>query len=125
MSTNPPVTGPSRIYVDPTPTGIRLDISDYLRTFLTGLAQAADEDPQSLLADLLELAALARVAHAEGSDSHAAHARDALVDSLLTEIGDGRIPVYGAQAGRLRDRLAELTAPRPVPTQRTAGGEAA
>ncbi|MDT0409899.1 MULTISPECIES: hypothetical protein [Streptomyces] len=122
MTTNrQPVTGPSRIYVDPTPTGIRLDVSDYLRTVLTGLAQAADEDPQQLLADLLELAALARAAHAEGSDSHAAHARDALVDSLLTEVGDGRIPVYGAQAGRLRDRIAELLVPRPVPAQRERG----
>jgi hypothetical protein len=121
MSTRQPVDGPFRIYVDATPTGIRLDVSHYLGTIVTALAQLADEDPQGLLDDLQELAALARTARAEGSDSHAAHARDALVDSLLAEVGDGAIPVYGAQVGRLRDRVAELIAPRPVPTQRVRG----
>lgn len=124
-TTRQPVDGPFRIYVDATPTGIRLDVSHYLGTIVTALAQLADEDPTGLLTDLQELAALARTAHAEGSDSHAAHARDAVVDSLLDEVGDGRIPVHGAQAGRLRDRIAELIAPRPVPVQRAAGGEAA
>ncbi|MEV5977551.1 hypothetical protein [Streptomyces sp. NPDC052114] len=116
-----PVDGPFRIGVDAIPTGVGLDVSHYLTAVILGIAQAADEDGEQLLDDLRDIAALARSAAVQGSDSHAAHERDEEVARLLAEVADdGVIPVYGDQAARLRDRLAVLTAPRPVPGQRGA-----
>ncbi|MFF8656761.1 hypothetical protein [Streptomyces huasconensis] len=117
-----PVTGPFRIHVDATPTGVGLDVTHYLTAVILGLAQTADEEGDGLLDDLRNIAELARSAAHQGSDSHAAHERDERVADLLAEVADdGVIPVYGAQVGRLRDRLAVLTAPRSVPGQREAG----
>ena len=101
-----PVDGPWRIGVTTLPTGAGLDVSHYLTGFVTRLAQAAEEDPKSLLAQLLEIAALARSAGAQGSDSHAAHERDERVDDLLAEVaGEGVLPVYGQQVSLLARRL--------------------
>ncbi|MBW5420239.1 hypothetical protein GKQ77_01470 [Streptomyces sp. BG9H] len=117
-----PVTGPFRIHVDARPAGVGIDVSHYLTAVVLGLAQAADEDGHGLLDDLRYIAELARSAAHQGSDSHAAHERDERVADLLAEVADdGVIPVYGEQVARLRDRLAVLTAPRPVPGQREAG----
>jgi len=111
MTPSTPVDGPWRIGVTTLPTGAGLDISHYLTGVVTRLAQAAEEDPKSLLAELLEIAALARSAGAQGSDSHAAHERDERVERLLDEIsGGGVLSVYGAQVGRLADRLREVGA---------------
>lgn len=121
MSDRLPVTGPFRLYVDPIPTGVELDLSHYLTGVVLNLAAAADEDGEGVLDDLREIAELARSAGSQGSDSHAAHERDARIEELLGEIaGDSKLPIYGGQVARLRDRLAQLTAPRPVPGQRGA-----
>ncbi|GGU12921.1 hypothetical protein [Streptomyces violascens] len=123
MSTDrTPVDGPFRIHVDATPTGATLDVTHYLTTVLLSLAAAAEEDGEGLLAELVEVAGLARSAQAQGRDSHAAHERDERVAALLAEVADeGLIPVYGPAVGRLADRLREIAAPRPVPSQREAG----
>ncbi|MGW6747590.1 hypothetical protein [Streptomyces sp. NPDC055006] len=119
--TRTPVTGPFRIHVDATPTGAGLDITHYLTAVLLGLASAAEEDGESLLEELVDIAELARSAAHQGADSHAAHERDARVSALLKEVADdGVIPVYGPQVGRLRDALARIAKPRPVPGQRGA-----
>ncbi|MEV5443518.1 hypothetical protein AB0N23_13415 [Streptomyces sp. NPDC052644] len=115
MADRTPVTGPFRIHVDPFPGGAHLDLTHYLTTLLLSLAEAADEDPTSLIDDLTDLAALARQATAQGPDSHAAHERDTLAEALLAEFTDeGRVPVYGGQVRRLADRLRALAGPRPV-----------
>ncbi|MEV0114630.1 hypothetical protein AB0H77_15460 [Streptomyces sp. NPDC050844] len=121
MSERTPVDGPFRIHVDATPSGVGLDVSHYLTAVILGIASAAEEDGEQLLDGLRDIAELARSAAHQGPDSHAAHERDEEVQRLLAEVADdGVIPVYGDQVARLRDRLALLTAPRPVPGQRGA-----
>lgn len=122
MTDRTPVDGPFRISVDATPTGVGINVSHYLTAVILSLASAAEEDGEQLLDDLRDIAGLARSAVHQGSDSHAAHERDGEVARLLAEVADdGVIPVYGDQVAKLRDRLAQLTAPRPVPGQREAG----
>ncbi|MCX4827131.1 hypothetical protein OG746_26945 [Streptomyces sp. NBC_01016] len=116
-----PVDGPYRIYVDATPTGATLDVTAFVRAVVLNLASAADEDGESLLDDLVEIAELERSAGAQGPDSHAAHERDERVERLLQEVaGDAKLPVYGGQVARLAGSLARIAAPRPVPGQRGA-----
>ncbi|MDJ0460647.1 hypothetical protein [Streptomyces sp. H27-C3] len=113
-----PVDGPYRITVDPLPTGATLDMSHYLTAVLLNLAAVAEEDGEGLLAELVDIAELARSAAHQGPDSHAAHQRDRQVETLLAEVADdGRVPVYGAQVLRLADRLCAIAAPKAVPTQ--------
>lgn len=122
MNDNTPVDGPYRITINATPSGAGLDVSHYLTAVLLSLAAAAEDNPEGVLEDLVDLAELARSASAQGRNSHAAHERDERVQRLLAEVADdGVIPVYGAQVGRLRDRLAQIAAPRPLPGQREAG----
>ncbi|MBT2508870.1 hypothetical protein J7I98_23875 [Streptomyces sp. ISL-98] len=117
-----PVDGPYRIYVDSLPTGATIDVSHYLTAILLNLAHAAEEDGESLLSELVDIAELNRSAAHQGPDSHAAHQRDVQVAELLAEVADdGRIPVYGAQVMRLADRLQSIGALKSVPTQREAG----
>ncbi len=117
-----PVDGPYRIYVDATPTGAELDMSHYLTSVLLNLAAVAEADGESLLADLVNIAELARSAAAQGIDSHATHERDARVEDLLKEVADdGKVPVYGQQVLRMAERLRVLAAPKAVPSQREAG----
>ncbi|MFF7851873.1 hypothetical protein ACFZDF_30440 [Streptomyces sp. NPDC007910] len=114
-----PVDGPFRIHVEATPAGATLDMSHYLTAVLLNLAAAADEDGEGLLADLQELAALARSAAHQGPDSHAAHERDERMAQLLAEVADeARVPVYGGQVLRLADALRAAGAPRSIPTQK-------
>lgn len=116
------VDGPFRVSVAATPAGASVDVSHYLASVLLNMAAVAEEDGEGLLAELVEIAELARSAQAQGRDSHAAHQRDSRVDALLAEVADeGLIPVYGPQVRRLADRLREIAAPRPVPSQREAG----
>ncbi|WP_406735387.1 hypothetical protein OG508_28255 [Streptomyces sp. NBC_01108] len=117
-----PVTGPFRISVDATPTGATLDMTHYLSTFVLALAQAADEDGQSVLDDLQHIAELDRSARHQGIDSHATHERDERVSDLLDELVDGgSVPVYGVQVLRLAEALRVVAAPKAVPSQREAG----
>ncbi|WP_028814460.1 hypothetical protein [Streptomyces flavidovirens] len=117
-----PVTGPFRISVDMLPTGVALDVSHYLSTLVLALAQAAEEDGEGVLADLVNIAELDRSAGHQGIDSGATHERDARVQDLLDELVDGgKVPVYGQQVLRLAERLRVLAAPKAVPSQREAG----
>ncbi|MGW7785981.1 hypothetical protein CFC35_05455 [Streptomyces sp. FBKL.4005] len=123
MSTTTPVDGPFPIRVTATPSGCELDVSSFLfKAVFTELITKADEDPEGLVEELKDMAELLRSAVHQGRDSHARHEFDARMVQMLAEYaGDGLIPVYGAQVGRLRDRLAEIAAPRPVTSQREAG----
>jgi hypothetical protein len=116
-----PVDGPFRIHVDATPGGARLDVSHYLTTVILALASAAGEDGEGLLEELVDLNDVARQAAHQGPDSHAAHERDARVEALLAEVGEGHLPVHGEQARRLAHSLLMTVRPRPVPHQRKAG----
>ncbi|MFF2964298.1 hypothetical protein ACFVT1_36650 [Streptomyces sp. NPDC057963] len=122
MSERTPVTGPFRISVDASPSGVALDMTHYLSTVVLALAEAAAEDGPALLDELVSIAELDRSARHQGLDSHATHERDEAVQSLLDELVDGgSVPVYGGQVLRLAEALRRAVAPRPVPAQREAG----
>ncbi|MFB6813063.1 hypothetical protein ACFCV8_00750 [Streptomyces sp. NPDC056347] len=117
-----PVTGPFRISVDATPSGVALDVTHYLSALVLALAEAASEDGPSLLDDLVAIAELDRSARHQGRDSHATHERDEAVQSLLDELVDGgTLPVYGGEVLQLADTLRRAVAPRPIPSAREAG----
>ncbi len=117
--TSMPVDGPFPIKVKATPSGAELDLSAFLfKAVFTELITKADEDPEGFVEELRDMADLLRSASVGGRDSHARHEFDERMNRMLAEYAnDGAIPVYGAAVGRLRDRLAEIAAPRPVPGQ--------
>jgi hypothetical protein len=117
--TSTPVDGPYPIKVTATPSGAELDFSSFLfKAVFTELITKADEDPEGLVDELRDMADLLRSAVHGGRDSHARHEFDERMNSMLKEFAnDGVIPVYGKQVGRLRDKLAEIATPRPVPSQ--------
>ncbi|WP_424891859.1 hypothetical protein [Streptomyces sp. XH2] len=117
-----PVTGPFRVYVDQTGTGVELDVSHMIGTLLVQLAADFEEDPEGVGEILVDIAAADRAA--SGPDSHATHERDALVEGLLESIGGGTLPVYGRQVLRLAERLRVLGMPKAVPHQRDGGAAA-
>lgn len=123
MTDNTTVGGPFPIRVNATPSGCELDVSSFLvAAVFTELITKADDDPEGLVDELRDMAELLRSAVHQGKDSHARHEFDERMQALVTEFGnDGAIPLYGPAVGRMRDRLAQIAAPRPVPGQREAG----
>jgi hypothetical protein len=124
MTTNDtPVDGPFPIRVNATESGAELDLTAFLiSAVFTELITAADEDPQGLVDELADMAGLLRSAVHQGRDSHARHEFDERMHKLVDEFANGGlVPIYGAQVARMRDRLATIAAPRPVPAQREAG----
>ena len=119
MSDSTPVDGPYPIKVTATPSGAELDVSAFLfKAVFTELITKADDDPEGLVDELRGMAGLLRSAAHGGRDSHARHEFDERMNEMLKEYAnDGAIPVYGEQVGRLRDKLGEIAAPRPVPSQ--------
>ncbi|MCM1964913.1 hypothetical protein [Streptomyces sp. G1] len=117
-----PVTGPFRVSVTASPSGVDLDVSDFLRHVFLSLAEAAVEDPQTLIDTLTELRETSLAAAAPGTDAERARAgreRDEMTDELTDRHGGGGlIPVYGQQTVTLTERLWQLIRPRPVPQQR-------
>lgn len=120
------VGGPFPIRVNATPSGAELDVSSFLvAAVFTELISKADEDPEGLVEELRDMAGLLRSAVHQGKDSHARHEFDERMQALVAEFADdGVIPLYGPAVGRLRDRLAQIAAPRPVPGQREGGAAA-
>ncbi|KAB7850196.1 hypothetical protein [Streptomyces mobaraensis] len=121
MEDRQPVTGPFRIYVQPSPGGVEIDVSHLVAVLLVQLARDFEDDQSGVGQDLLDIAEADR--NAVGADSAAGHERDELVQQLMTEIGGGVVPVYGPQVLRLAERLRSLASPKSVPQQRN--GEAA
>jgi hypothetical protein len=121
------VGGPFPIRVNATPSGAELDMTSFLiSAVFTELITKADDDPEGLVEELRDMAGLLRSAVHQGRDSHAQHEFDDRMQGLVKEFGnDGMVPLYGPAVARMRDRLAEIAAPRPVPGQRTEGGAAA
>ena len=119
MTANPTVDGPFPIRVNATSSGAELDMTAYLiSAVFTELITAADEDPEGLVEELADMAGLLRSAVHQGRDSHARHEFDTRMQALVKEFAnDGMVPLYGEQVGRLRDKLATIAAPRPVPAQ--------
>jgi hypothetical protein len=124
MTTNDtPVDGPFPIRVNVTTSGAELDLSAFLiSAVFSELITKADDDPAGLVEELRDMADLLRSAVHQGRDSHARHEFDERMQGLVKEFGnDGMVPLYGEQVARLRDKLAEIAAPRPIPAAREAG----
>ena len=109
----PAVTGPYRLYVRRIPTGVMLDLGEYLTAVLETLTDNPD------LRDLLDEIANDRVM-ARAHDGW--EPEQLLVEQLMTALGS-EVPVYGDKVTALADRLRAL-APVPavaIPAQREAG----
>lgn len=119
MTANTPVDGPFPIRVNATSSGCELDLTAFLiSAVFTELITKADDDPEGLVDELADMAELLRSAVHQGRDSHARHEFDSRMQELVKEFAnDGMVPVYGEQVARLRDRLDQIAAPRPVPSQ--------
>lgn len=111
--------GPFPLTVHPTDTGADIDISGFLRlAVLTELVTQAAEDPHGVGEELAAVGDLLSSAIAQGRDSHARHEFDEQMHQLVDRYAaGGRVPVYHTGLRQLRDVLAEITAPRPVPSQ--------
>lgn len=115
----PTVTGPYRLYIRHTPTGVMLDVEHYLTAVIKTLADNPD-----LLDLLMEIEEDRRNAHAHRHDGW--EPEELLVEKLTTSLG-WELPVYGAELAQLADRL-RAAAPATVvelPAQRSEGGAAA
>lgn len=117
------IDGPIPVTLRPTIPGADLDVSLYLiRAVFAELFQSAAEDPQGFGEEFADMHELSLSAQTGGRDSHARHEFDARMEKYLAEFADdGRVRLYGDGLRQLRDAAAEITAPRPVPGQRTAG----
>lgn len=126
--TDMPVSGPHRMYVRRTPTGVELDVSAFVEALLVQLATDFAEDPQQMADELEELAAADSSSSFQTShgndDAPSVHERDAMVQDLLDRLGGGKLPVYGDQVGRLAQSLVAASTPVPVPQQREGGAAA-
>ncbi|MGW5430412.1 hypothetical protein ACWET9_24850 [Streptomyces sp. NPDC004059] len=123
MTTNPTVDGPFPIRVNATQNGAELDLSAFLiSAVFTELITKAYEDPEGFAAELADLYEVYRSAAHQGRDSHARHEFDTRMQALVAEFAnDGMVPLYRDQVARMRDRLDQIAAPRPVPAQHQAG----
>ncbi|MDX2513902.1 hypothetical protein PV355_01805 [Streptomyces stelliscabiei] len=116
------IEGPTPLTLKATADGAELNVSRFLRTVFLDLFNAADSDPEGFAAEFAEMHALAQSAQTQGRDSHARHEFDERMNKLLDEFADGgTIDLYAGGLHQLRDAAAEITAPRSVPGQRSAG----
>jgi hypothetical protein len=117
------IEGPFPLTFRATDKGAELDITRFLvRAVFAGLFQAADGDPHGFGEEFADMYALHQSAQTQGRDSHARHEFDERMHKLIDEFADGgKIDLYAGGLHQLRDAAAEITAPRQVPGQRTAG----
>ncbi|MEV7470445.1 hypothetical protein AB0O20_28670 [Streptomyces kronopolitis] len=110
----PAVSGPYRLYVRRTPTGVLLDVEH----FLVATVEAIADDPE-------RLALLLEIAEDRGTvrpyDGH--RPESLLVEQLVGELGY-EIPLYGSEVSALADRLRAVAPVVRVPRPRAEGGAA-
>ncbi|MFE2353419.1 hypothetical protein [Streptomyces parvulus] len=112
----PVVTGPTRIYVRRIPTGVMLDVEDFLTNTLATIA----DDPD-LLALLLEYAD-----DRASATAYDGHGPEGLRLEQIFAVTGFETPVYGDAVAALAERLRTL-APAPavvIPAQREGGAAA-
>ncbi len=117
------IEGPTPLALTATADGAELDVRKYLvHAVFAELFRAADEDPEGFGQEMADMYALHQSAQCQGRDSHARHEFDERMHKLLDEFADGgTIDLYAGGLHQLRDAAVEITAPRPVPGQRSAG----
>lgn len=117
------IEGPTPLTLKVTDDGAELSVREYLvHAVFAEIFRAADEDPHGFGEELADMYALHQSAQTQGRDSHARHEFDERMHKLIDEFADGgTIELYAGGLHQLRDAAAEITAPRPVPGQRSAG----
>jgi hypothetical protein len=113
------IEGPFPLTLRATSDGAELDLSTFLvRAVLTQLVTDAAEDPTGLAEELAGIGELLRSAVHQGRDSNARHEFDAEMQRLVDRYADGgTVPLYATGLHQLRDAVAKIAAPRPVPGQ--------
>lgn len=113
------IDGPIPFTVTATESGADINIERYLiRALFTALFEAADNDPEGFGDEFADMHKLAISAQHGGRDSHARHEFDERMDRYLREfLGEPVIELYATGLHQLRDALAEIATPRPVPGQ--------
>lgn len=116
-----PVDGPHRMYVDPIPTGVTLDVEPFVSAVVQDVVELLLTDEFASRFDGLT--------DAQARDPHLIERPgDLPVESLVADLvaaTSTRVPVYGAQVLRLAERLRVLAQTKPDPEQRAEGGAAA
>lgn len=112
------VDGPIPFTVSATESGAEVNIERFLRTVLTAVFAAADDDPEGFGAEMADMHALSVSAQHGGKDSPARHEFDERMDAYLREFaGEPVIDLYGDGVRQLRDAMTAIAALRPVPGQ--------
>jgi hypothetical protein len=109
----PVITGPYRLYVRRIPTGVLLDVEEYLTAMVTTIAD--NPDLMDLLMEIAEDRGQAR--------EHDGWEPEGLLVEKLTAALGYELPVYGDAVARLADRLRSVAPVVSIPAQRE--GEAA
>jgi hypothetical protein len=116
------VTGPHRIYVRRAPLGVELDVSHFVGDVLVQLARDFAEDPETMAADLEEIAGLYAASLRPDLHPHAQQEMEDRAEALLNTIGGGTTLLYGMQVERL---ARALNTAAPARAEQRQGGAAA
>lgn len=99
-----PVDGPFRIYVDPIPSGVTLDVETFVAVVVQGVVEALLTDKYADRFDgLVDM---------QSRDPHLIERPgdlpfESLVADLVDDV-DTKVPVYGRQVERLAERMLTL-----------------
>ncbi|WP_200309133.1 hypothetical protein [Streptomyces adelaidensis] len=116
------IEGPTPLTLTATDDGAELGVQPFLRALFLELFRAADNEPEGFGQEMADMHALAQSAQTQGRDSHARHEFDERMNRLIDEFADGgTIELYAGGLHQLRNAVGEITAPRSVPGQRSAG----
>ncbi|MFI7010023.1 hypothetical protein [Streptomyces sp. NPDC050145] len=112
------VDGPFRVYVEPIPTGVTLDVEHFVEHVVQHVLEALLGDEYGDRFD--------EVAEGRPADPHEVTEPqfEALVADLTAVVGT-KLPVYGWQVLRLANRLLAHTPSPSIPRQHVEGGAAA
>lgn len=112
------IEGPFPLTLRANGLGVDIDVSRFLSAVFLGLFEEAAKDPEGFGEWFADLHALAQSAQVQGRDSHARHEFDESMDKLVDAYADGgTVPLYTTGLRQLRDALADIAAPRPLPGQ--------
>lgn len=119
----PAVTGPFPITVGSIPTGVTLDLSQFVKSVVTDVVAALLDERNNYLERVDELLSARPV------DPHVIQRPgDDLVEQLVHDLVKNEtatsVPVYGDQVLRLAECLQLLAQPKSVPAQREGGAAA-
>ncbi|EPH40894.1 hypothetical protein ABT390_36795 [Streptomyces aurantiacus] len=116
-----PVDGPFRVYVEPIPTGVTLDVEAFVQHVVYDIVELLLGDKYGDRFDGL--------VDVRSRDPHLIERPgdlpfECLVADLVADVGT-KMPVYRPQVLRLAEQMLVRAAPQAIPGQRAEGGAAA